>query len=206
MSYEERKKRLNELWITLLASNTITTKRELAEKLGVSYSAITNAFGNDEKSLTPSLIKKIEDLVNQTNSGKEGVIAKVHQVPLLPIEARGGSLNDYSEGVMPYQCEMIQSPIKGAQFAIQVAGDSMSPDYPSGCHVFIKKVDESIFIEWGKTYVLDTANGIVIKQVHPTPDENVIECVSLNPKYAPFHVRKEHIYGWYIVLMTMAIK
>ena len=82
----------------------------------------------------------------------------------------------------------------------------MSPDYPSGCHVFIKKVDESIFIEWGKTYVLDTANGIVIKQVLPTPDENVIECVSLNPKYAPFYVKKEYIYGWYVVLMTMAIK
>lgn len=206
MNCEEKKKRLNELWITLLASNSITTKRELAERIGVSYSAITNAFGNDQRALTPSLMKKIEDLVKDLSADKDGVVTKVHQVPLLPIEARGGSLCEYSEGVMPYQCELIQSPIKGADFAIQVAGDSMSPDYPSGCHVFIKKIDESIFIEWGKTYVLDTANGIVIKQVHPTPDDNVIECVSLNPKYAPFNVRKEHIYGWYIVLMTMAIK
>lgn len=206
MTYEDRKKRLNELWITLLASNTITTKRELAERIGVSYSAVTNAFGNDEKSLTPSLMKKIEDLVKELSADKDGVVTKVHQIPLLPIEARGGSLGEYSEGVLPYQCELIQSPIKGAQFAIQVAGDSMSPDYPSGCHVFIKKIDESIFIEWGKVFVLDTANGIVIKQVHPTPDENVIECVSLNPKYAPFYVKKEHIYGWYVVLMTMAIK
>ena len=206
MNYEEKKKRLNELWITLLASNSITTKRELAERIGVSYSAITNAFGNDQRALTPSLMKKIEDLVKDLSADKDGVVTKVHQVPLLPIEARGGSLCEYSEGVMPYQCELIQSPIKGADFAIQVAGDSMSPDYPSGCHVFIKKIDESIFIEWGKTYVLDTAKGIVIKQVHPTPDDNVIECVSLNPKYAPFNVRKEHIYGWYIVLMTMAIK
>lgn len=190
----------------MLASNSITTKRELAERIGVSYSAITNAFGNDQRALTPSLMKKIEDLVKDLSADKDGVVTKVHQVPLLPIEARGGSLCEYSEGVMPYQCELIQSPIKGADFAIQVAGDSMSPDYPSGCHVFIKKIDESIFIEWGKTYVLDTANGIVIKQVHPTPDDNVIECVSLNPKYAPFNVRKEHIYGWYIVLMTMAIK
>ena len=205
MNYEEKKKRLNELWITLLANGTVSNKKELSEKLGIAYSTITNAFSNDEKSLSLNMLRKMEQLLQESDPHRE-VISKVTQVPLLPIEARGGSLGEYSEGVLPYQCELIQSPIKGAQFAIQVAGDSMSPDYPSGCHVFIKKVDESIFIEWGKTYVLDTANGIVIKQVHPTPDENVIECVSLNPKYAPFHVRKEHIYGWYIVLMTMAIK
>ena len=205
MNYEEKKKRLNELWITLLANGTVSNKKELSEKLGIAYSTITNAFSNDEKSLSLNMLRKMEQLLQESDPHRE-VISKVTQVPLLPIEARGGSLGEYSEGVLPYQCELIQSPIKGAQFAIQVAGDSMSPDYPSGCHVFIKKVDESIFIEWGKTYVLDTANGIVIKQVHPTPDDNVIECVSLNPKYAPFHVRKEHIYGWYIVLMTMAIK
>lgn len=205
MNYEEKKKRLNELWITLLANGTVSNKKELSEKLGIAYSTITNAFSNDEKSLSLNMLRKMEDLLQESDPNK-AVVTKVHQVPLLPIEARGGSLNDYSEGVMPYQCELIQSPIKGAQFAIQVAGDSMSPDYPSGCHVFIKKVDESIFIEWGKVFVLDTANGIVIKQVHPTPDENVIECVSLNPKYAPFYVKKEHIYGWYVVLMTMAIK
>ena len=205
MNYEEKKKRLNELWITLLANGTVSNKKELSEKLGIAYSTITNAFSNDEKSLSLNMLRKMEQLLQESDPHRE-VISKVTQVPLLPIEARGGSLGEYSEGVLPYQCELIQSPIKGAQFAIQVAGDSMSPDYPSGCHVFIKKIDESIFIEWGKVFVLDTANGIVIKQVHPTPDENVIECVSLNPKYAPFHVRKEHIYGWYIVLMTMAIK
>ena len=205
MNYEEKKKRLNELWITLLANGTVSNKKELSEKLGIAYSTITNAFSNDEKSLSLNMLRKMEQLLQESDPHRE-VISKVTQVPLLPIEARGGSLGEYSEGVLPYQCELIQSPIKGAQFAIQVAGDSMSPDYPSGCHVFIKKIDESIFIEWGKVFVLDTANGIVIKQVHPTPDENVIECVSLNPKYAPFYVKKEHIYGWYVVLMTMAIK
>ena len=206
METEETKKKLNELYYTLLTSGKVENKRDLANKLGVSYSYICNSFGTDKRFPTRSILKKMQALIDNSEENGNMVFANVYQVPLLPIEARGGTLNEYSEGVMPYQCEKITTPIKGADFCIQVTGDSMSPDYPSGCHVFIKKVDSSIFIEWGHVYVLDTANGIVIKEVHPTNDEDVIQCVSINPKYSPFFVRKEHIYGWYAVLMTMALK
>lgn len=203
MNNEGNKGRLNELYYSLLSSGKVTNKKDLAKKLGVSYPYICNCFGSDSRFPTLSMLSKMEHLVNEEDTP---VFSSVHQVPLLPIEARGGTLNDYSEGVMSYQCEKITSPIKGADFCIQVTGDSMAPDFPSGCHVFIKKVDSSIFIEWGKVYVLDTANGIVIKEVHPTNDEEVIQCVSINPKYSPYHIRKEHIFGWYAVLMSMALK
>ena len=205
METEERKKRLNELYYTLLTSGKVTNKKDLAQKLGISYAYICNSFGVDKRFPTPKMLRMVEELAE----GKEkntSVFTTVQQIPLLPIEARGGTLNEYSEGVMSYQCEKITTPIKGADFCIQVTGDSMAPDYPSGCHVFIKKVDSSIFIEWGKVYVLDTANGIVIKEVHPTNDDEVIQCVSIKPKYSPYHIRKEYIYGWYSVLMTMALK
>jgi phage repressor protein C with HTH and peptisase S24 domain len=193
------------LYYTLLTSGKVTNKKDLAQKLGISYAYICNSFGVDKRFPTPKMLRMVEELAE----GKEkntSVFTTVQQIPLLPIEARGGTLNEYSEGVMSYQCEKITTPIKGADFCIQVTGDSMAPDYPSGCHVFIKKVDSSIFIEWGKVYVLDTANGIVIKEVHPTNDDEVIQCVSINPKYSPYHIRKEYIYGWYSVLMTMALK
>ena len=206
METEENKKKLNELYYTLLTSGKVENKKDLADKLGVSYSYICNSFGSDKRFPTKSVLNKMQVLIDSSDGNGNLIFASVYQVPLLPIEARGGTLNDYSEGVMSYHCEKITSPIKGADFAIQVTGDSMSPDYPSGCHVFIKKVDSSIFIEWGKVYVLDTANGIVIKEVHPTNDDDVIQCVSINPKYSPYHIRKEYIYGWYSVLMTMALK
>ena len=204
METDEKKKRLNELYYTLLTSGKVTNKKDLAQKLGVSYAYICNSFGVDKRFPTIKMLRMVEDLLKEDDNA--GVFTTVYQVPLLPIEARGGTLVDYSEGVMAFQCEKIVSPIKGADFAIQVTGDSMAPDYPSGCHVFIKKVDSSIFIEWGKVYVLDTANGIVIKEVHPTNDDEVIQCVSINPKYSPYYIRKEHIFGWYAVLMTMALK
>ena len=206
MNYEQKKAMLNDLYNKLLASGRITNKKELAELLGVSYSGLTNAFGTTQKALTKPLLQKIQALVDQIEVTDEGKLLRVNQIPLLPIEARGGSLNDYSVGIMSYECERVVSPVKGADFAIQVTGDSMSPDYPSGCHVFIKKVDESIFIEWGKVYVLDTANGIVIKRIEPTDDDEVIQCVSLNPKYAPYKIKMEYIYGWYSILLVMALK
>ncbi|MDR0660069.1 MAG: hypothetical protein LBG19_04550 [Prevotellaceae bacterium] len=46
-------------------------------------------------------------------------------VPLLPISAQGGSLNDFIVSVKDRDCERIVSPIKGADFAMTVAGDSM---------------------------------------------------------------------------------
>lgn len=65
-------------------------------------------------------------------------------------------------------CERVISPIKGADFAITVAGDSMAPEYPEGAKILIKKINEEAFIEWGKVYVLDTCNGTVVKKLMPS--------------------------------------
>ncbi len=139
-----------------------------------------------------------------TNTADEDVI----YVPLLPIHAQGGSLNDFVVSVKNSDCEKIVSPIKGADFAINVSGESMYPEYPSGSQILIKKINERAFIDWGKTYVLDTCNGTVIKRIVPSTREGYIRCVSINPapEYAPFEVALEDIYGVYRVLMCMAVK
>ena len=125
---------------------------------------------------------------------------------VIPYGARGGTLQDFSQGVRPYECERIVSPIREADYAMEVTGDSMSPEYPSGSRIIIKKVNSEDFIEWGKVYVLDTDNGPVIKQIRKTADPHVVECVSLNPAYQTFTVRTDLIRGWYRVLMVMALK
>ena len=127
-------------------------------------------------------------------------------VLLLPWEAKGGLIGDFADAVQEYQCERIISPIRGADFAMQVAGDSMSPEYPSGSVVLIKKINEEAFVEWGKVYVLDTPNGAVIKQIRKTPDPHVVECVSINPGYQPFTLDCKYINGWYRVMMVMSAK
>lgn len=200
---DARLARLNELYEELVSKKIVSTKKEFADYLGITYSNLVQAMNGNERFLTTNFVNNVEQMVYLKEQENQ---VRAYQVPLLPIEARGGSLVEYSEGVQSYQCEMVASPIKGATFAIQVTGESMSPDYPNGSHVLIQKVSADVFISWGCVYVLDTLNGIVIKEVYPTDDDEVIECRSINPKYAPFKVRKEYILGWYRVLMCMSLK
>ena len=134
--------------------------------------------------------------------------AVIYTVPLLPISAQGGSFNDFVESIKERDCERIVSPVKAVDLAVTVSGDSMAPEYPSGCKILIKKINEEAFIEWGKVYVLDTCNGTVIKEVHKGKSEDEIECHSINPdpKFQPFSVKFADIYGMYRVLLCMSLK
>ena len=85
---------------------------------------------------------------SSSNSNTEGPL-----IPLLPIAAQGGTLKEFIVSVKDSDTEHIVSPIKGVDFAITVAGDSMAPEYPNGSQILIKKIDEKAFIDWGKAYV-----------------------------------------------------
>lgn len=131
---------------------------------------------------------------------------EAYKVPLVPISALGGSLNDFNLAVKRDDCESVISPIKDIDMAIKISGDSMEPEYPSGSQVLIKKVNERAFLEWGRVYVLNTCNGIVIKRLMPTDDPNTVLCESINPKYPPFEVNLENVNGVYRVMMCMSFK
>lgn len=150
------------------------------------------------------------EMLNSTKPNEQLAVKSemATSVLLIPISAQGGSLNEFVVSVRESDCERVVSPIRGADFAIQVSGDSMAPEYPNGSRVFIKKINERAFIEWGKTYVLDTCNGTVIKTLVPSDDKDSVRCISINPDpiYAPFDVRFEDMYGLYKVMLCMSVK
>lgn len=128
---------------------------------------------------------------------------------LLPMSAMGGSLTGFATpGVTLQNCEAIVSPIENVDFAITVYGESMAPEYPSGSRILIKKINPDIFIDWGKVYVLDTPNGVVVKEVHESKMKGYISCHSINtdPKFKPFDVPTSEIFGMYRVLMCLSAK
>lgn len=129
-------------------------------------------------------------------------------IPLLPVSAQGGTLGEFSLSVKRRECEMVVSPIIGADFAIPVTGDSMAPEYPNGSQVHIKRINEKAFIEWGKVYVIDTCNGVIIKRIVPSENEGCIKCLSINPSpiYAPFDVNFCDINGIYRVMLCLSVK
>ena len=130
----------------------------------------------------------------------------VRLVPLLPVAAQGGTLNDFVVSVKASECEKIISPIRDVDYAMSISGDSMAPEYPSGAHILIKKINEKAFIDWGRVYVLDTCNGTVIKQLFPSDNPDTLLCKSINPNYPPFEVSFSDIYAVYRVLMCMSLK
>lgn len=190
----------------LRTRGVVKTYQDFAKLLGVSKNTLSAAKNGQEAYLTDSLISKIDYAVNFYGDTPSPAEVEQEMVLVIPTGARAGTLAEFTESVSGYDCERMVTPIKGADFAIQVTGDSMSPEYPSGSVILIKKINEKAFIEWGKAYVLDTENGAVIKTIRKTDDPQVIECVSLNPAYQPFTMETKYINGWYRVLMVLSLK
>ncbi len=119
-------------------------------------------------------------------------------VPLLPVHAFAGSLQEYSEGVMPNQCTRLAVPVRGAQMAIPVTGDSMEPQIHNGSVAVISRINDAAFIPWGNPMVLDTENGVLLKVLKQSKKgTDYIEAISYNPNYSPLDIPKSSIYGIY---------
>lgn len=204
MSIEEKVNYIVESFNTLRSRGVVKTQGDFASLLGIAERSLSAAKNGKEDYLTDSLIARIQATMRQYNEANVG--EKVSTLPVIPVEAMAGTLVEFFSSVKEYDCERMISPIKGADYAIKIYGDSMAPEYPSGSLCLIKQVNEKQFIEWGKVYVLDTDNGAVIKRIRKTQDDNIVECVSINPAYQPFTIDTSFIHGWYRVLMIMSVK
>ena len=199
------------------------TQSEIAEKLGVSKAYVNalftgkRAFGKKQAEawvnlfgLSASWLLTGEgDMLNGVQAEQTiqpSTESDIHLIPLLPVSAQGGSLNDFVVSIKESSCEKIISPIKGADYAMSVSGESMAPEYPSGSQILIKRIDEKAFIDWGRVYVLDTCNGTVIKRLFPSETADKVLCKSINPEFPPFEVSLSDVYAVYRVLRCMALK
>jgi phage repressor protein C with HTH and peptisase S24 domain len=206
MENSEKQRFIESAFHTLRTRGVVNTYQDFAKLLGVSRNSLSAAKNGNETYLTDSLLSKIQSALDYHTTPITEEELEREMIPVLPTDARAGTLAEFSESVEIYNCERMVSPIRGADFAMQVTGDSMSPEYPSGSVIICKKINEKAFIEWGKVFVLDTPNGAVIKSVRKTDDDNEVECVSLNPAYQPFRINTEYINGWYRVLMVLSLK
>jgi phage repressor protein C with HTH and peptisase S24 domain len=201
MEKAEKLQILNECYAEAVRAGRAKTRKEFANLYGINPSSLSAAFNGDDKYLTDNLIGRLMKDMPLTPAEIEQ-----EMVLVIPTGARAGTLAEFADSIAQYDCERMVTPVKGADYAIQVTGDSMSPEYPSGSVVLIKRINEKAFVEWGKTYVLDTENGAVIKNVRRTDNPEVVECVSLNPAYQPFTMETKYINGWYRVLMVLSLK
>lgn len=139
---------------------------------------------------TPIDERQTEPAHHVPENSKEGI-------PLIPLSAMAGAFTGDDNGVMEYECERYVIPaFKGADFLMPVKGDSMQPTYYSGDLVACQRVPlNDLFFQWNKTYVLDTAQGPLIKRIRRGSDEQHVLIVSDNPEYEPFELSKDQFHG-----------
>lgn len=183
----------------IVTGKTKTLSADMISKIHLAYPEISESW---------LLTGEGDMLIQDSEKAEEPSVdsSPQYQVPLIPIAAQGGSLGEFASRLHEYDCEKVISPIKGVDMAICVSGDSMAPEYPSGCQILVKKINERAFIDWGRVYVLDTVNGAVVKKVLPSDSPDKVLCVSINPDYPPFEVSFEHIHAFYRVMMMMGLK
>lgn len=200
---------------TFLRSQRIT-QNEFTHRLGVSPAYVATI----RKSIPLERVARIKEIFPQLNrdwllygegemleapaSSDEAGDFSGYEVPLLPVSAFAGNLQLWSQGVREIDCTRVVSPVKDADFAIPICGDSMEPDFTDGSTILIKRINERAFIPWGNAMVIDTENGVLLKDLYP--DEEQVDCLlakSRNQRYPPLHIPKDSVYGIYRVLCSL---
>jgi phage repressor protein C with HTH and peptisase S24 domain len=219
----DKKERLIKAYDYLREKGLAHTQKDIAEKMKSTQQNVSSALNGKESVLTNNFLARFNNAYDNIFSlgwllKGEGEmlngnpVAKPegeHYTFLLPQSAIGGSLVDFgADGVLPDNCERIVSPIADVDFAITIYGDSMTPEYPQGSTILIKEINPDAFIVWGNVYVLDTCNGVIVKELQPSEKEGTITCHSQNPngRYKDFEVSLADVRGIYRVLACVTAK
>lgn len=136
----------------------------------------------------PVFIKSSEDYKYETR-------------PRIPMSASAGVLSVAIGGVTIDSCEQIPvvKSFSKYDYTILVKGDSMEPEFHSGDEVACLSISNGDFIQWGKYYVLDTKQGILIKRIFD--DEDYIVCRSEESDLFPdFRIHKAEIFNLGLVV------
>ena len=80
-----------------------------------------------------------------------------------------------------------------AEFVIRVSGNSMTPNYPSGCLIGIRKIQDGYF-DYGSVYVIETKDNRFIKRVFKSDKDNHVSLNSDNEMIAQDGPRKGKYY------------
>jgi repressor LexA len=186
-------------------------KSAFARYIGVAPSTISSWLSRDtidydtifakcEKVSASWLISGRGDMVLH-DADPSTVVSSGETRPRIPLNAAAGVLTSALDGGTLYQCEQI--PVVRAfsryDFTVLVNGDSMLPQIHSGDELACLNISSSSYIQPGRTYLLDTAQGIVVKVLYDNDDFSFL-CHSENPAFSDFTVPRSDVFSLALVI------
>ena len=164
----------------------------ISDTYGISYTWLLTGDGmmRTDEAIAPEVLP-------EDGGGMQIVEAEEDGLPLIPVDAMAGALGEDARSIMPYDCERFVIPaFRSADFLIRVQGDSMQPHYLPGDIVACKRVPlDRLWFQWGKTYVIDTSQGALIKRIEQSPKDGCVQLQSDNTKYNPIDLPTSEING-----------
>lgn len=148
------------------------------------------------------VVLKYADVPDKPDIDKDFII-----VPVINLDARGGFATneelgmEYATDVMPFSKKIARE----GDVVIPIYGDSMTPKFPSGCMVLIRKIEMwQEYIEYGATYVMELVDGRrIIKNVKKSASADNFLLESINPDYQPTDIPKKMIRFVFRVIMSI---
>lgn len=195
------------------------TQLEFGKMLGVKDLTIRRWEGGDPVPLTKQNMlrqldkKSREKLINIAKAPSESSLTQKNNRNLLPLISTS-VLGKLSDGTIATEnlanCEKYLIPCfndSGAEYIIPMNGDSMSPLYPAGSLLAIRKNISKYNLQWGEAYVLNTIDGYMVRRLFPVEgDPDSVLCVSENKDLYPENkIEREKIRGYYIVVSCVII-
>ncbi|GIV40119.1 MAG: hypothetical protein KatS3mg033_1919 [Thermonema sp.] len=193
--------------------------REFERSISVANATIANAIKNNTSirsdilykifykypELNPNyLFGRSDEMIQLSVEQKPGKLSG-NSIPLLPTYAIAGE-SLFSEVISHNNIEdYLRIPNVRADFAVPVSGESMHPYYRAGDIIACKIIKDASFFQWGRVYLLNTRQGLMLKRIYPGSNGNV-RCVSYNSDYPPFELPQEDILSVAVVVALVRIE
>ena len=172
---------------------------DIARKLGRNRVNVTKAINGDSRYLTRSFLRSFaaaySDYINEDwlldGKGQMEKADRKSTRPHIPADkavVAAGFVGSAIGSVQESECEVrpVMAPFPWYDFTIEVSGDSMEPTLCSGDTIACEWLHDSTEFVHNRIYVLDTADGAVVKRVERKG--NTLHCHSDNSEYPDFDV------------------
>lgn len=185
----------------------IHKQQDIADSLGMAKTHLSSAL-HGGKYLTTGFLKRFArayaEYINEdwllTGEGEMVKVDTRSLRPRLPLEVAAGPMGVTIGTAIESNCEFLPiiPDMPAYDFTIPVRGDSMEPLLFDADILYCRAIDNASELREDGVYVLDSAEGAVVKRLTLTADG--VLCKSENPKYAPYIIPAAEVLRIYIVV------